>query len=156
MVSAVEIRFISRRQLWRRLAYSTNTHGRPSVCLSASRVYFSHEVFESSGEARRSARKRRDGLLRVARRNHGVDVEGAPANDAMASCEWRAAITAWMSNPAKRRLEPLALQRRYLRLLDDHKRRGRQPSEKRRDLADARDLSLASNRSSFCRRSVDS
>src|ERR1700751_2355747 len=60
------------------LAYSTDARGRPRVCLSASRVHFSHKAVESSGEARRCARERRDGLLRGADRNHLVDVEFGP------------------------------------------------------------------------------
>ena len=83
------------------VAYSTDSRGWPRACLSASRVHFSHTAFESSGEARRSARKRRDGLLRVAHHNHVVDVESGQT----------------------RRLEPHAVQQRRLRLLDDHERR---------------------------------
>ena len=95
--------------------YSTKTRGRPRVCLSASRVYFSHKALESSGDGSIERRKRRDDLLRVAHRNHGHDVESGQT----------------------RCLEPQAGQRRYVQVLDDHERRGRQGGEKRLDLSDA-------------------
>ena len=60
-----------------RLAYSTNTRGKPRVSLSASRLYFSHKAPPNSGEVRAAA------VINLA-----------------ASCGWRTAITATGSNPA--------------------------------------------------------
>ena len=135
IASAAEIRAISRRQSPKKLVYSTKTRRRPRVCLSASRVYFSHKALESSGDVSIERRERPADLLRVAHRNHGHDVESGQT----------------------RRLEPHAGQRRYLQVLDDHERRGRQRSEKRPGCSAMQAaFSSASNAPSSCRRSVGS
>ncbi len=56
---ATEIRFTSRRQSSTKLAYSTNTRGRARVCLSASRLYFSHKAQVSPASLERNSDYRR-------------------------------------------------------------------------------------------------